>query len=958
MDHTLPLPSGTVTFLFTDIEGSTRLWEQHPEPMRAALARHDVLAEALIDQHAGTLVKSRGEGDSLFAVFARPTDALAAAGALQQALVAEPWPVETPLRVRLALHTGEADQRGGDFYGAAVNRCARLRAVGHGGQVLLSQATADPVREHLPAGTSLRDLGSHRLKDLQQPERIFQLLHPALPADFPPLRSLEAFAHNLPRQLTTFIGREPQMAEVKQLLATTSLLTLTGSGGCGKTRLALQVAAELLEEYADGVWLVELAALADPALLPQTVAAALGLREEPNRPLTATLVDYLRPKSLLLVLDNCEHLLTACAQLADTLLRAAPHLRVLASSREGLGIAGELTYRVPSLSLPDPRSLPPVERLAEYEAVSLFLDRARFSRPGFSLTPQNAAAVAQICQRLDGIPLAIELAAARVRALPVEQIAARLDDRFRLLTGGSRTALPRQQTLRALIDWSYNLLSEGEQTLLRRLSVFSGGWTLGGAEAVGAGAVVAAWEVLDLLTSLVDKSLVAYDEQGGEGRYRLLETVRQYARDRLLEAGEAAAVRTRHLEFFLNWAEQGPGHERLEAEHDNLRAALGWSGAQGQGEAGLRLGGALWGFWEMRGYWREAREYVAGLLALPGAEARTAARALALQRGGWLAWRQGDYGTARALLEESLAISREHGDKRDIAKSLTGLGNVAHDQGDYGTAQALLEESLTIFREIGDKWSIARSLASLGRVAGDQGDYGTARALIEESLAIFRESGDKAGISWSLLGLGSVALSQGDSGAARVLLEESLAIFRERGHKLGIAWSLTILGNVARNEGDAGAARALFEESLAIFREVWDKQGIAKSLCGLGIVVRDQGDLGAARVLIEESLVIFRELGDKEGIAYNLEGLAAVAVAQAQSERAACLFGAAEALREAMGAPLPPAHRAAHDRSVAAVRAALREEAFTAAWAAGRAMPLAQAIEYALQESSADTLTP
>jgi class 3 adenylate cyclase len=469
MESATPLPGGAVTFLLTDIEGSTKLWEQHPEAMEAAVARHDTLAAVIVHQHAGTLVKQRGEGDSLFAVFADPVDAVTAATTLQLALCSEPWPSETPLRVRIALHTGAAALRDGDYYGATVNRCARLRAVAHGGQVLLSRTTRDHVRNCLPEGASLRDLGSHRLKDLQQPEQVYHLLHPDLPSDFPPLRSLEAFAHNLPAQLTSFIGREQAMAEVKQCLATSRLVTLTGSGGCGKTRLALQVAADLLEEYAGGVWLVELAPLVDDALVPQTVASALGVREEPGRGLTETLVEYLKPKALLLILDNCEHLLTACAQLTDALLRSCPSLRILASSREGLGIGGEQAYRVPSLALPDARRLPALERLQEFEAVQLFAERARFCQAAFAVTPANAPAVIQVCERLDGIPLAIELAAARLKALPVEKLNERLDDRFRLLTGGSRTALPRQQTLKALCSLGNVARDQGDYGAARAL---------------------------------------------------------------------------------------------------------------------------------------------------------------------------------------------------------------------------------------------------------------------------------------------------------------------------------------------------------------------------------------------------------------------------------------------------------------------------------------------------------
>jgi predicted ATPase/DNA-binding SARP family transcriptional activator len=846
-------------------------------------------------------------------------------------------------------------------------------------------------------------------------------LPPCLRPESPLRRSLEAVPNNLPLPLTSFIGREDQMAEIEQWLAAYRLVTLTGSGGCGKTRLALEVATLVLEAYPAGAWFIELASLADPALVPQTVATALGVRESPGHPLTETLGEYLRPRQVLLVLDNCEHLLGACARLAEALLRRCPKLRILTTSREALASAGEMAYRVPSLSLPlsvesgtlsverptlaapsdlsTPNPQPPT--LMQYEAVRLFLERATAARPAFRLTEANAPVVAEVCRRLDGLPLAIELAAARVKVLSVEQIAARMEDLFRLLTGGRRAALPHQQTLRATLDWSYALLSEPERTLLGRLSVFAGGWTLGAAEAVGAEESVEGWEVLDLLTSLVDKSLAVYDDQSGEGRYRLLETVRQYARDRLLEAGEVEAVRSRHLGFFLRMAEEtepelyGPEQaawlERLGREHDNLRAALVWSGAQGQEEAGLRLCGALGRFWEVRGYLGEGREHLAGLLALPGAEGRTSARAKALFWAGLLAWAQGEYGAARALTEESLAIRRELGNKQDIAWSLHYLGHVVHHQREYGAARVPLEESLAISRDIGFTLGIAWSLASLGSVALKQGEYGTARAHFEESLAIFRELGDKRGIAESLNHLGMAAHDQGDFGAARALSEESLAIFRELVDKPGIAWSLFCLGHLAHAQGEYGAARVLLEESLAIRRELGNKQGNAQLLTGLGSVVLSQGEYGAARVLLEESLAICRELGNKDGIAYSLlslgwtahgrgeygtaraffaeslavwqelgnkqgiakdlEGLAAVAVAQAHSERAARLLGAAEGLREAMGAPLPPADRGEHDRCVAAVRTALGEEGVAAVWAEGRAMSLEAAVAHAMENA-------
>jgi predicted ATPase/class 3 adenylate cyclase len=919
MDPATPLPTGTVTFLFTDVEGSTRLWEQHPEAMQTALARHNALITDGIQQHRGIVIKSRGEGDSVFAVFSRATDAIAAASLLQQTLQAEPWPSEALLRVRFALHTGEATVHDGDYFGAVVNRCARLRAAGHGGQVLLSQATLDEVQSALPQNLGFRDLGAHRLKDLQQPEHLFQLLHPNLPADFPPLRSLEAFAHNLPAQLTSFIGREQAMAEVKQLLATTRLLTLTGSGGCGKTRLALQVAADLLEEYPDGVWLIELAPLADPALVPQNLASALGLREEPGRPLTATLMDYLRTKSPLVVLDNCEHLLPACAQLADSVLRTCPQLRILASSREGLGIVGEQTYRVPSLSLPSAKPLPPLERLRDFEAVQLFADRARLSQATFAVTQANAPAVVHVCQRLDGIPLALELAAARVNVLSVEQISVRLDDRFRLLTGGSRTALPRQQTLRALIDWSYDLLTDTEQALLRRLAVFAGGWTLEAAEGVCAGEIpteggsrIEGWEVLNLLTSLVDKSLVVVE--GSEPRYRLLETVRQYARDRLLEAGEAAVVRRRHRDGFLALAEaerdlSGVHHraslDRLEREHDNLRAALGWSVAQGEGDEGLRLANALGWFWSDRCYWTEGQEHLAALLALPASQLRTDLRADALHDAGQMARFQGDLDTARALWEECLTTNRELERKQVIPEILDLLALGAWEQSAYEEAQALWEECLAIFRELGVQRGMALSLTGLGSVAQAQGRHEAARGLLEEAWALDQGS-------QNCVHQGHLLLELGDYATARSRYEQCLAERRAAGRTVWIAWSLVEVGHAAWLQGEQSVTQA---HAL-------------------------------------EALMLFREFGEREGLLAALESLGVAALAQGEEVRAGRLMGAVESLRAARGLAGPRWWWRPRERMAEAARSALGEEAFAAAWGAGRALSLDQTVAFALEETA------
>jgi len=909
------LPTGTITFLFTDIEGSTRLWEEHPNTMREALARHDALLRGIIETRRGHIFKTMG--DAFDAAFEDAIAAVAAAAAIQQAVQAEAWIVPGGLKVRAALHTGTADARGGDYFGQTLNRAARLLAAGHGEQILLSEATRGLVEQSLPDRTTLRDLGQHRLRDLARAEHIFQLLVAGLRAEFPPLRSLDVLPNNLPRQLTSFVGRAKELTEVKSRIAETSLLTLTGSGGAGKTRLALQAAADLVESFTDGVWLVELTPLSDPALVTQTVAMTLGVREE-QRPLIQTLLDHLKPKSLLLVLDNCEHVLSGSAGLVQTLLQACPQLRVLATSQEALGIAGEVAYRVPSLSMPDPDRLPPLDRLTEFESIRLFVDRAAANRPGFALTPVNAAAVAQVCARLDGIPLAIELAAARVKVLSVEEIAAKLDDRFRLLTGGSRTAPPRHQTLRAALDWSYDLLADEERMLLRRLSVFAGGWTLAAAEAVCAGDGCEPSAVFDILIRLVDRSLVIVENLDGRGTwYRLLETVRLYARANLVAAGEDETVRQRHRDWYLQFAEnaepelQGPALEswlaRLEAEHDNIRAALDWcKTTEPNPEYGLRLAGAVWHFWEVRGYLTEGREWLESALT-KGAGMLSSARVKALNGAGILALVQGDFPRAVALGEESLNLSRTLGDKRGIASCLNILGLDACRLEKYDRAAQFGEESLALSREAGDRWGEAGARLTLGLVARGQGDYARASALLEDSVKQFQQLGDKWGSTITLNNFGLVLREMGDYQRAQTVLEETLALFRELGDRWGIAFSLANLGIVA-----------------------WDRQEDTR-----------------AAAFFEESLPLRKELRDRRGISTSLTGLAVVALRLGQAERAGVLFGAAEALREALAVPPPPFIRDRYDHTVAEVREKLGD-AFPAVWQRGRAMTLDQAVEYAL----------
>jgi predicted ATPase/class 3 adenylate cyclase len=802
------LPTGTVTFLMTDIEGSTRLWEARPAEMSVALRRHDEIVTAAVEVHSGAIIRTKGEGDSAFAVFSSPADAAAAALTMQRSLHGEPWPEGVAIRVRAALHTGGGELREGDYYGPEVNRCARLRAIAHGGQTIFSESQANLARDSLPDGALLRDLGEHRLKDLERPERVFQLCHPSLPEEFPPLASLSVLRHNLPVQLTSFIGREEEMAQVRAHLASTRSMTLTGTGGCGKTRLALQVAADVLAGYPDGAWLVELASISDPGLVPAALAHVLGVRPQAGRDPTEALADHLRDRAALIVLDNCEQVVSACAGLAGHLLRACPGVRILATSRERLGIDGELVWRVPSLELPQIDPLPSLEALRRYESVSLFVERARLHKPGFPLRSGNALRVAEICRRLDGIPLAIELAAARVKVLTVEQIAERLDDRFRLLTGGSRTALERHQTLRTAVDWSYDLLSERERRLFERLSVFAGGFTLAAAEAVTSGEGIRPADVLELLSDLVDKSLAAAEERDGETRYHLLETMRQYAEEKLASSDERDALRDRHAGWCVTLAEgaepeltgpeQVPWLERLELEHANLRAALAWSVSRRNADMSLRLAGALWRFWLEHGHLDEGRR----------------------------------------LAEQALSLG---GDDSCRAKGLRATGALAMWQSDLVAARAHHEEGFDLARRLGDERGVASSLSHLGIVAWRSADLAGAERLLQESLALRRELGDREGVGYSLGNLGLVAQARGDFAAARRFLEESLAIDRERGHRLGAAGSLTYLGELARAEGDLDRAEALHREGLTLQRELGQKETLPLSLEGLAAVAAARG---------------------------------------------------------------------------------------------------------------------
>jgi predicted ATPase/class 3 adenylate cyclase len=802
------LPTGTVTFFFTDIEGSTRLLQALGDRWQAILEDHNRLLRGAIRDAGGADLRT--EGDSFFAVFRSASAAVAAAAEAQRALVAHPWPPKATVRVRMGMHTGEGTVGGDDYVGLDVHRAARIAATGHGGQVLVSSATTELVRADLPDGVGLRDLGQHRLKDLARPERIYQLTIDGMPAEFPPIRSLET-PTNLPTERTSFVGREGELARVKELLKGPGLLTLTGPGGSGKTRLALRAARELLEDYRDGVFLVELAPITDPRLVPSSIADSVGARAEGARPVLDTLRDHMRDREMLLVVDNFEQVLEAAPVVGD-LLGVAPRMRILATSREPLHLAGEQELTVPPLDLPDIRRMPTLEQLTRYEGVALFVQRATAVDPGFRVTEANASAVAEVSVRLDGLPLAIELAASRIKLLSPQAILERLEHRLELLTGGPIDVPARQRTLREAIGWSHDLLDEVERALFRQLSVFAGGWTLRTAQAVAISEADPDQDLLAVLASLVDKSLVTRMPVGSDAvRFGMLETIREFGREQLDAAGETESTRDRHAAHFLEVVEAAEPHlrgidqkywlDQLEVEHDNLRAALRWAIDAGRAEIGLRLAGAVWRFWHLRGHLAEGRRWIEEVLALPMAGQRTRQRAKALTALGGVTYWQEDLPAFRASYEEALAVAREVGDRSAIAEGLYNLAFPYAYEGDFDTAVGLIEEAKAIFEDLGVGRGVADSLWLLAISARLEGDTSAARTLAEESLRRHRQVNDRFGVTDALHVLGRIALAEGDLSTAAASFLEALDNDEEVGNRTGMGIVLDNLAAKASAEG-------------------------------------------------------------------------------------------------------------------------------------------------------------
>ncbi len=903
-----------LTFLFTDIEGSTSKWEEQPEQMAQAVGSHDALLREFVQAHHGRIVKTTGDG--IYAAFQTPADGIAAVVAIQLGLLDPAATAGMGLRIRCGLHSGPVQARDNDYFGSTVNRTARIMNAAHGGQILVSQALAEQLRDVLPADTSLKELGSVRLKGLATAEAVYQVVHPGLHQNFPALRELEATPNNLPQQLTSFVGRERERAEVEEMLTSTRLLTLLGMGGLGKTRLSLQIGATVMDAYPDGVWFIDLQTIRDDTLVASETARVLGVREEAGRPLMQTLCAHLKTRKLMLIIDNCEQVIDACADVANTILRAAPEIRILATSRIALRVPGEQTYVVQPL--PVPLRSDNVEALAKSTAVQLFVERAKLHRPAFALTEKEAPAVAELVFRLEGIPLAIELAAARIRSLSVTDINKRLNDRYKILTGGDRTLQARQQTLRALIDWSYDLLEDNEQVLLARLSVFAGGCDLMAIEEVCGTDPLDVADVLDIVTSLVEKSLLRVENGEDGARYRMLETIRDYAHEKLIMRDELAPTASRHVDHFLTMAKasnqglQGPGQadwmRRVEDDLDNLRAAIARTLEPGNDPVrAVKFEVALMGFWMLRGYASEGRNYVRLALATEGVKTSAVAHAHALYVGA------------------ALADSQSH----------------------HSEAQRMLETCLALRRGLGKEVEIAATLSTLSLVRLHAGDAVGAREGEEEAVRIFQGLGDRIGEAIGHLHLGEIHAYVADAAKARAHFEACLAVARDIEHFEIEGECERELGELALEDGDIASARARFSRSLTVCRDTGEKRGEAVSLWLLGKADLADGDVTAARIRLDAALRSFRAFEMHAEMLGALEDYAEIARSLGDPARAVRIGGAVDAVRESLALRRTPKAEAHWRACVAAHRAAMGEAAFGAAWAAGSALGLGESLREA-----------
>jgi predicted ATPase/class 3 adenylate cyclase len=870
------LPTGTITFLFTDIEGSTRLLQRLGDRYREVVDEHGRILRDAIASGGGTEIHT--EGDSFFAVFRTLAGAFAAVVQAQRALAAHPWPEGHSVRVRMGLHTGKGVLGGDDYIGLDVHLAARIAAAGHGGQVLVSEASRALVEHTLPDGASLRDLGRHRLKDIEHPEHLYDLIIDGLPAEFPAVRTVDARPTNLPPQRSSFVGRDREVAEVTSLLAERRLLTLTGPGGTGKTRLALKVAADHLDRFSDGVFFADLSPIVDSALVPSVIAQALLVREEAGRDLLDTLADHLRDRHLLLVLDNSEQVIEAGDAVAR-LVDVAPRLTVLATSRAPFNVSAEHEYHVPPLAVPDPGHVSDVDAVTRSEAVALFTERAAAIRPGFQITSQNAPAVAEIAARLDGLPLAIELAASRLKVLSPHALLKRLDQRLSLLTGGARDLPERQRTLRGTIEWSHDLLEPEVQRLFARLGTFNGGWNLESAEVICRQDLHL--EVLDGLGTLIDHSMVRHGEPGDvEPRFTMLDTIREFAIERLASSGEEDDLRRRHAEHFRDLAEEAEHHltredrvvwlSRLEGEHDNLRAALDRAERTRDADDGLRTANAIWRFWLQRGHLSEGRGRLERLLSMPGAEARGPVRARALGALGGIAYWQNDYPPMRAAYKEAADIAREVGDAKLLASALLDLSFIPSLEKDPDRTETILREGLATAEEAGDRVLTAEFWSNIAFLEVERGNPADAIDLRRTAIEILREEGAAWKLGQYLGGLAMITRMVGDLDAARGHLHEALEMFAQARDTMSISMTLTMLALIANDDGHHERAARLVGAAARIRDELGG--GVPPEFAGRWGDPEEEAQRGLGEDTYRRARAEGYAMDSEKAVAYALEG--------------------------------------------------------------------------------------
>lgn len=946
------IPTGSVTFLFTGIEGSVRLAQELPDLYRTVLENNNVILQESIESHNGFIFKKTS--DTFCVSFSKTKEAVNAAIDIQRKLNGGIKDSNT-INFRIGIHKGEAVYLKEDYEGyVTLSRVQRLMSIANGGQILITQEAYNALNDNQDIRIAFKDFGKRKLKDIVQSEHVYQILADGIPSDFPPLKSLDERKNNLPFELNSFIGKEKEIDEIKKILSRVRLLTLIGFGGTGKTRLSVHVAYNLIDEFSNGVWFVELAQLSDPSYVLREITASLKIPVDEKRETIDILIDFLREKELLLILDNCEHLINECARVAEVLLQKCPKIKIIVTSRESLHILGETIYQISALSMPDVNKNHSLESLSQYESVRLFIDRVLAVKHDFKVTNENAPAVAQLCFQLDGIPLAIELAAARVKVLPVEKILERLTDRFSLLTGGKRNLLPRQQTLRALIDWSYDLLSEKEKLLSRRLSIFSGGWTLEAAEKVCSDDIIDEYEILDLITNLSDKSLVKVTETRYSMRYTMLETIRKYCEEKLFDPEDRNVLLEKHFYYFYKFAEDSEtrltGMDqrewiiRIAAENENLRNSLRWS-LNVNPVFSLKMSVVLGKFWELRSHFSEGLEFLRkGLESSENVDLIWKAKAVYWT--GFFLIHHGKYAEAKKNLNDCLIIFREINNKEGEAVTLISLSTIAVFENDFENLKLYTSKSLPISIEINNKPFIARNLQNFALGLMQRGDHDEARIKIEESISLFRELNDTLQLAKSIGNIGALEYLAGNYEKAKAALEESLILRRESGDRQGISIALNNLGSIAYMLKDFDESERLLEESLEIIREIGDRRIYVTAISTLGSIANDRDDYPKAVKMYKESIIISNELGDKYTISKGFEGFATIFVKLKKFKEACLMAEKYISLLESSNKNIIEGELTRIEEMKADLKSNLSIEDFEKYWIEGEAMTVEQALDY------------